>query len=617
MTACEENGKEGDSDDDRFTSWNHESPGSADTEEKSFFSRLVSGCRQNYQLTDWTYTIGIFLLVTFILTFPLYMSGAEGALALVPAMAIFGVFVALFTAYILTPFSLRHFRPYREDPKLQQYLEDLAHQAGIKTPKLLVAETPEINALAFTSILGGRVCLTRGMLDANSRGHFTDDEIRAIMGHEIGHLKHGDCFKWSFILSWLSIFDLMGTILLVLGGSFIATGAVTTVLSDRDNSGPLLAVMGIGMVIAGVLQRLLGKIASIPAFHLSRRHEFAADLEGARLTSPDAQISALQKIERYNNYLEAKKLAQLPFSDRWQTAPLNMSWIDNLFSTHPPIDRRVRELQQSIGSHLAYPAGSPLQPQGSPATAKPMPHAAAPTVSSTPSTDSGKETPLKSFVDTLLFPFRKPDPEMMDDQGAPKQKWLRKNVLIPVFICLGIVLAGVFFIAPSIGQPALPSSMPPDPHGDASIPQFTKTPTITPAPTTLPTTPPPQLSLGESAKIALPHSENLAFNYNTVYRQISSASIVTITYAVDARQVTEIREISSPSGDYTKRVTYNDPSAYLVITVRDANSKEIISTDGFGKQYASTPEQKMIVRKTGDLEIEMTGARVTVDLAIN
>lgn len=625
--AHEDNNKGGDSDHDLFPSWNHEGPagssGGADTKEKSFFSRIVSGCRQNYQLNDWAYTIGIFLLVTFILTFPFYLSGSEGILFLVPAMVIFGLFVALCTAYILTPFSLRHFRPYKGDQKLLQYLEELAHRAEIKTPRLLVADTPEMNALAFTSILGGRVCLTQGLLDAHSGGYFSDDELKAIMGHEIGHLKHGDCLKWSFVLSWLSIFDLIGTILLVMGTAFIATGAVTTVLSDRDNSGPLLAILGIVMVIAGFLQRLLGKIASIPAFHLSRRHEFAADLEGAKLTSLDAQISALQKIDRHNHNLEAKKLAQLPFSDRWQTAPLNMSWIDALFSTHPPIDQRVSELQQSLESGVAYPSGSPVQAKGITATASSVAHAVSPTVPGTPLTDAGKETPLRSFLDTLLFPFRKPGSDMSGDQEVPNHKGFPKKGIVPVLACLGVVLAGIFLIAPLVGQPASPSSVSQVPPGDASPPLHTGTPTPTPftsVPTTLPTTSAPHetypVSLGQNAKVALPHSETMEFNYNTVYRRVSSPSPLTITYDVVAKQVTETREISSPSGDYTKRVTYNDPNAYLVITVRDPESKEIISTNGFGKKYASTPQQKMIVRRTGDLEIEVTGSRVTVDLIL-
>lgn len=622
----------------------HEDPNGAPGghEKKSFFSRFIRGCRQNYQLTDWAYTIGIFLLVTFVLTFPLYLGGFKGVLFLAPAMAALGLFVALFTAYILTPFSLRHFRPFTEDRKILQDLEELARTAEIKTPRLLVADTPEMNALAFTSILGGRVCLTRGLLNAHSRGYLSDTELKAIIGHEIGHLKHGDCFKWSFVLSWLSIFDLIGTILLIMGTAFIATGAVTTVLSSRDNNGPLIALMGIGMIIAGVLQRLLGKIASIPAFHLSRRHEFAADLEGAKLTSFDAQISALQKIDMHNHNLESKKLAQLPFSNRWQTAPLNMSWIDHIFSTHPPIDLRVRELQQRFRSISASSTVLPLQAQYITAKADPMVRADEPIIPGAPMTDTGNETPLQSFLDTLLFPFRKSDPDMGEDKKGPKHKGLEKKVLVAVFISLGIVLAGILVVGPSIGPPAQSSATAQIEPGGA-LPFFPKeTPTITPTikptakltakltvkptakpitpvRTTLLTTAPTQekpVSLGQSAKVMVPHSETLELNYNTVYRQVSSSSILTIKYDVVAKQVTEIIEISSKSGDYTKKVTFNDPNAYLLITVRDPKSKEIISTSGFGKIYASTPKQKMIVRKTGDLEIEVTGARVTVDLAL-
>lgn len=585
-----------------------------------FFDKVVKDHERHYQLTDWAYTLGIFFLVTMILTIPFYLIMPAQALALFPAMVIVGFIGAIFTAYILTPFSLRHFRPYQEDPHILQYLDELASRAQIKTPKLLVAETPEINALAFLSPFGGRVCLTRGILDANNRGDLSDDELKAIMGHEIGHIKHGDCFKWSFILSWLSIFDLIGTLLLVIGGAFIATGAVTSVLSDRDNSGPLFAILGIGMVIAGILQRLIGKAASIPALHLSRRHEYAADLTGARLTSPEAHVSALQKIERYNNQLAGQQLAQLPFSDRWQNAPLNMSWIDGLFSTHPPTEKRVREIEE-IYEYQAQPLEVPrYREQRSPAPVPSQPFPAAAVIKSTSPPGAGVEKIAEKYDEVWESPDSGPDSVHDEKPGHLKEKVLRRKHVIPVIITLGLVLAGIFFILPSIVQSTSNPLVAPSDPAPASPPPAQTVIVTTPSPTTLVTTSPPAVvspvSLGQSATVSLPHTEKLDLKFTPLYRYFNSPSLVTITYDVVARQVTEIKEISSPSGDYTKTVTYNDPNAYLVITVRDTDSREVIATSGFGRTYSSSPQQKMIVRRAGNLEMEVTGSRVTVDLAI-
>jgi Zn-dependent protease with chaperone function len=55
--------------------------------------------------------------------------------------------------------------------------------------------------------------------------------------------------------------------------------------------------------------------------------------------------SALQRINALNKELVAKELAKLPYADRWQLQPCNPSWIDKLFDTHPPMEKRETELR--------------------------------------------------------------------------------------------------------------------------------------------------------------------------------------------------------------------------------------------------------------------------------
>lgn len=101
----------------------------------------------------------------------------------------------------------------------------------------------------------------------------------------------------------------------------------------------------------GVIQKLIAKIASILAFHLSRKDEYAADMIGAKLTSPEKMANALQRINTLNNELVAKELAALPYADRWQLQPRNPSWIDKLFDTHPSTEKRDTTLR-TIGEFL-------------------------------------------------------------------------------------------------------------------------------------------------------------------------------------------------------------------------------------------------------------------------
>ncbi|GEM_PF-1040665 len=599
-----------------------DSPEKLSPDRENFFNRLRSGLKKNDRLKDWTYTLGIFFLVTLILTLPFYFMMSTEALLLLPAMVLMGFIVALFTAYIFTPFGLRHFKQYLDDPVIQGYVEELSNKAEIRTPKILVAETPELNAMVFCSIFGGRLCLTRGLLDEYHHGDFTDDELRAIIGHEIGHLKNGDCFKWSFVLSWISIFDLFGTVLLVLGGAFIATGAVTTVLSDRDNSGPLLSLMGVFMVIAGVIQRLISKVASIPALHLSRTHEYAADLAGAQLTGHDVFISALQKMDLHNNQLSAKNLAQLPFSDRWQAEPRNMSWIDGLFSTHPPIEKRVSSLEL-FRNNQSLIQGSPQKTEQNVPVQSTSRHLYADkTVSSTsPPVTGATEITEKNYdlYETLL-----PEPGSGHEETSESligKIFIKKKVISAVAI-LVILLIGILLIIPPLVQStpnfltsAVTTNSAPSPVPTIqAATQYSSIPTS--VPTTQVTTIVTPLSLGQSAMVTLPYSETLQFNYNTIHRYFTSPNTATLAYDIIVDQVTEVKEISSASGYSTKIVTRNDPNAYLLIKIWDTQSGNIIATTGFGKTYSSSPHQELIIRKTGNLELELTGAKVDVDLVL-
>ncbi len=132
-----------------------------------------------------------------------------------------------------------------------------------------------------------------------------------------------------------------------LGNLLMAGGGLKALLSRTHEGGTTgLAIMLLGgiLFVAGAVQRLFGKIASLLAYHQSRRQEYAADLIAAKLVSPEAYISALSKIGTFNTEFSAQKVAQLPFAEHWQIQPLNLSRIDGLFSTHPATEDRIDEI---------------------------------------------------------------------------------------------------------------------------------------------------------------------------------------------------------------------------------------------------------------------------------
>jgi Zn-dependent protease with chaperone function len=143
------------------------------------------------------------------------------------------------------------------------------------------------------------------------------------------------------------MFIVFGTVAGVIGAAANAQAS-----SDEEKGfGFLVVVAGWASVVAGFITKLIAKISSTLAFHLSRRQEYLADAFGAELTSPTAAASALRRIELLNDELVKKKLDSLPYADRWQVQPRNPSAIDGLFDTHPPTEKREAALNK-MGEYL-------------------------------------------------------------------------------------------------------------------------------------------------------------------------------------------------------------------------------------------------------------------------
>jgi Zn-dependent protease with chaperone function len=320
--------------------------------------------RQRRELISWLHTLGIFVAITFVLMPHLYLVGPFYAMMILPVFILISIVVALFSAYVLTPWALRGIKPYNDaPPEILQALQGLATQAQLKRPlKLMIAETPEINAMAYTSISSDRICVTRGLIMAYQSQRITFEDLKAVLGHELGHIRNFDTLKWAFVTSWISLFDAAGAWMMTLGRGMAGIGIVLSeateqivitqegegryvVRREAGTTGVVMALTGWALYIGGVVQKLLAKLASALAFYLSRKQEFMADEIAAALTSPQHMASVLRKIEDLNKELIAEQVASLPYTDRWQLQPRNPSWVDALFDSHPPTEDREARLQ--------------------------------------------------------------------------------------------------------------------------------------------------------------------------------------------------------------------------------------------------------------------------------
>ena len=167
----------------------------------------------------------------------------------------------------------------KEEPELHQTVRELAEKAGIPKPKIGISRLSIPNAFAFgKSVRDGRVCLTQGI-----QRILTKDELKAVLGHEISHLKHRDMM----IITLLSVIPLM---LYWLAWSTMWGG----MLGGRRQSGGYTVLIGISALLAYFLSNLLVMAGS-------RIREYYADEGSVKLGNSSHHLAtALYKLS-YNS----------------------------------------------------------------------------------------------------------------------------------------------------------------------------------------------------------------------------------------------------------------------------------------------------------------------------
>lgn len=284
------------------------------------------------QMKLWIHTYVIFLAITTILFIPFGVSVKAFFI-----LAAVGIVLGFLSFYLLTPQAFKGTAPVLDD-RIIRLVQKLSHMAGLSTtPRLLLLNTPEMNAIAVSG-KEPSVILTRGLVDAYNHGDLTEDELGAIIGHEIGHLRNYDGLRRSLAGAWISVFSAGGEVIIHIGVR-LAAASRDTQLSGLQSLA--IAVGSIFIIGFGLFAKALAKVASLLFFYLSRKQEYDADDMGAKLTHPGFMASALKKIEDLNKALVQQEVQQLPFPDLWQVNPQKLSVIDRLWTTHPPTEDRV------------------------------------------------------------------------------------------------------------------------------------------------------------------------------------------------------------------------------------------------------------------------------------
>jgi len=217
----------------------------------------------------------------------------------------------------------------REAPELHGIVERLCLQANVPMPQLAIVPTPMPNAFAIgRSPSNATVCVTTGLLDLIS-----GPELEGVLGHELTHIANRDVMLMTIASFFASIASFIVQIGFWFGGAFGGS-------SDNDEDGPGFFLV---VLVAGLVY--IVSFCLIQA--LSRYREFAADHGSALITGrPSALSSALEKISGELDQIPQRDLraASGELKAFYIVAPDVMRSIGSLFSTHPPLQARLKAL---------------------------------------------------------------------------------------------------------------------------------------------------------------------------------------------------------------------------------------------------------------------------------
>ena len=214
-----------------------------------------------------------------------------------------------------------------EERWLVDTVAELSQKAGIKMPEVGVFPSFQSNAFATGwNKNAALVAVSSGLLDRMSR-----DEVRAVLGHEIGHVANGDMVTLSLIQGVVNTF--------VMFFARIIGDTVDRFINDERESGPGIAYY----ITSFIADILLGILASTIVMWFSRRREFRADEAGARLAGKQSMINALRRLQAEHNMPDQMpaEMTALAITEG-QREGFSLA---KLFASHPAIETRIAALE--------------------------------------------------------------------------------------------------------------------------------------------------------------------------------------------------------------------------------------------------------------------------------
>ncbi|MDQ5914012.1 MAG: heat shock protein HtpX [Patescibacteria group bacterium] len=252
----------------------------------------------------------------------LYYQYTGSSTAIITAVS-FGAVYALISYFTASKIALKVNRAKpiskKDFPQVYRIVEELTKEAKLPMPKLYIVNDPAANAFATgRSPEHAHVAVTSGVLEV-----LNEDELKAVLSHEISHVKNYDIRLMMVVFACITSLNL------------IIDFFLRSIIFGDDERGGFLSY-----ILISIISSFVGLMIQAA---ISRQREYAADLSGSELTKNPKQLaSALRKISTKGSNLKVQSSATAHlFLDN----PLRGSRLAKLFSTHPPMEQRIKVLE--------------------------------------------------------------------------------------------------------------------------------------------------------------------------------------------------------------------------------------------------------------------------------